>query len=479
MDSPRLSGILTELAEVIAELRPDDAEVFDLLERNLRIENTTENRSRIARHQGALQNHERSIEGYLDTIRIESSAPYPSAMTLARLHREVAEQFVALGRLVEAEESLLQQVELRTAHYGENHPQLAYALRDLAAFYVETERWLEAEVLLEQADALNIRAWGPAGNACACNTSDLLSQVHAALGREGATPTLDKQAPAAVKETKDDPRIAQIRELETSAQGQLDRGDADDARKSMDEALALRQDVYGADSLGYASGLSRYGRLLRDQGRYGDAFEMYARRLAVLESLGKGDSSRVLDTLQGLSLTARMERRYDDAESYFAREIAGREALGQQLRVAQIHETRANARLLAGDGVGAQADFQAAIDRWTAIVGEDAPEIIRLRTGIARSQLRDNRAASAAELLAANLAAEEARIYPELRTMIQILSPLKNAHDRLGEVETARQTAARLKMLRDVERGVVLEGVLVGGGSQASGTVKPALRQAD
>jgi hypothetical protein len=451
-DSPKLPAILAELSDAVEASRPDDPEALELLERLVELQDSSRNRARVAAWHAGQLNHELAIDAYLGAIELERSLPYPGVGQLANLRTRLAGQYEELGRLEEAEAELQGVIDLKTEQLGPDHPHLAYPMRQLAKLYVEEERWLDAEALLERAAALNERAWGAPETQCGCGTANLLQQVREALGK--VEPAAQKTAEAADTPAKN-PRLEEIEKLDDEARSLLDRGESAAARETAGRALELRRDTFGYESDEAIAGMSRLAELLRAQGRYAEAYDLYEERLYLLESLGEFDSQRALSTLHSLGMLARSTRENDDAAALLDREIEGRIALGQVMRVTQILESLGHIRLGAKDAVAAEAAFADAAERWRELAGPSAPEITRLRTGIARARLSAGRIDDATALLVELLDAEQERRYPDLHAMIQILQPLKSAHDRAGRTEQAVETNARLHELRELLDGTL------------------------
>jgi len=466
-DSPKLGAILGALSAAIEAQRPDDLEAAELLEQVVRLQDTSRHRAAVAAYHAEHLNHERAIEGYLRALDLEESLPYPSSSQMATLLTKLAEQYESLGRLDEAEAGLLRAVDLREGYLGSEHPYLAYTLRRLAEFYVESERWVEAENVLVRTGEINERAWGAPAHPCGCNTTSLLEKVRAAMGRTRSTETTPDTHDDS-RSTEDPARI-EIRELDEQAQTFLAKGKSEEARDAAGRALELRRELFGPDSDEYLAGLTNLGALLRKQGRYADAFDAYDQRLVLLESRGEFD--RALGTLHSLGTLARTLRRHEDAEAFFRREIDGRENLQQILRATQVLESMANLHLASGNKSGAVTEFTEAAERWETLAGSSAPEITRLRTGIARALAADDRVDEAAALLTGLLVTEEDRRYPDLHVLIQILQPLKSAYERTERVEMAREVGERLSELRGM-----LNGSITGRARRAPARTKTAAR---
>ncbi len=145
-------------------------------------------------------------------------------------------------------ESLFKQViQIRTAQFGPEHPDVAASRANLAYLYTRMNRPADAEPLLAQ-----------------------------------AVPVLRRQSDPIWK-----PDFAGA--LDSLARTLLDRGRGPEAEQLYSEALALRRTLHGESHPFFGRALMNYARCLDEQGRHAEALPLLQRAQAILETTLKPD----------------------------------------------------------------------------------------------------------------------------------------------------------------------------------------------
>jgi tetratricopeptide (TPR) repeat protein len=444
--------ILRDLAAVIRELRADDPEVESLLLRNLELDPAPRQRELLGSYYGEREAHQSALDRHVETLDLEQSRPLPSLSRMVDAATRAADSHLALDRQDAAERALLRALDLREQQLGSHHPYLAFTLRKLAELYVEQERFVEAEMHLLRAAALNDAAWGGPNHRCGCDTSSLLDQVHAALGRQPTADIepIDVRSDTASTDEADDPRIEEIARLDTAAAGHSKHGEMDAAKQASREALEIRRELYGEASVELSSGIAHLAGLLRAEGRYDDAAELYRQRLRLLETHAEADDLRIASTLHTLGTIDRLREEYTDATGYFRREIAARTMRGQNLRAVRSLETLGNMNLVRKMPELAEVDFLEAARLWERFAGRAAPERIRVRALMAKSQLAQGKFDAAEATLDAVLEEEQGKRYPDSGLLLQIFQPLESLYRQTDREELADSMRARIDEMRDL-----------------------------
>ena len=260
------------------------------------------------------------------TARIEQLANQPvvQAQMLDALGR-VNDQ---LGRFDEAERMLRRALELRRAHLGDNHLDVAATLGNLSNVLAEMDRSDEARELSRQALAIQQRILGPrhpdvalALSTVARRTSDLaVAESLYRATRDIQRAALGAQDAAVATTDRDLAGILQA------------RGKYDEAEAMLRESLAIRERLTGPDHASVTVSMVFLADLLRIYRNQPAAAEsLYHRALGILRQESPPRPSRLVGALSGLEHVAHARGDHVRAEG-FAREIldAHRRALGAE-----------------------------------------------------------------------------------------------------------------------------------------------------
>lgn len=442
-----LGVMLRDLSALVQELRPDDEEAEALLLRNVDIDETSRSRALLAEYYGARERHDDAVEQYLRAIELEQGRQGPDLRHLVRLQTHLANQYRALDRTEEAERRLIEALELRESHLGSRHPYVAFSLRELADLYADMERYHDAEDALNRAREINAAAWGESSDRCSCNTDELLARIQQGLSGQTAPRVLETDEPAGARATE--PEEAQAGDvLEQRVASLRKTGELDAALQAASRALELAGQTHGETSLEYAEGLDRIGQLLREQRDYAAAFDVYARRLAVLEASLEFDDPRLAPALHTLGALARTLDRFADAEQYLLRENELRQALGQNYRSVRVLESLGGIGLEDGQPARAEYHYAWAVDVWEEFAGPDNPEAVRLNVALARSLLAQDKHVEAEALLVGLMEREQGKPLLDTSATIQILQGLKSLYLATDRDAEAQAADARITELR-------------------------------
>ncbi len=168
---------------------------------------------------------------------------------------------------------------MQEATLGEQHPDVALTLTNLALVRLWTESPEAAEPLMERALAIQEQALGPNHPSVAFSLNNLAS-VARRLGR-------------------------------------LDR-----ARSLYERALRIRRRALGDGHVDVAQSLTNLGNLLVELGVLDEAKVMFAEALAIFESVHGKESSLLAFPVGGLAKVAGIEQRWDEAVAWAERLLA-------------------------------------------------------------------------------------------------------------------------------------------------------------
>ncbi|MEP0853618.1 MULTISPECIES: tetratricopeptide repeat protein [Cyanophyceae] len=234
--------------------------------------------------QGAYSRAEPWYEQCLITVKGRLGEEHPDVATSLN---NLALLYHFQGRYAEAELLYLQALELRKRLLGEEHPDVASSLNGLAAVYHSQGRYVEAELLYLQALELRKR---------------LLGEEH--------------------------PDVAQS--LNNLAGLYKSQGRYAEAEPLRLQALELRKRLLGEEHPSVALNLNNLALLYKSQGRYAEAEPLHLQALELRKSLLGEEHPDVAQSLNGLAAVYHSQERYTEAEPLYLQAL---EIAEQQLGV--------------------------------------------------------------------------------------------------------------------------------------------------
>ena len=241
----------------------------------------------------------------------------------ATLFDAIADVYVRLGRLDEAEPLYERALGLRRRVLAPDDPDLAETLRGLAALDVERGRFATADSL--GSAALSVLGPGARG----LEAARVLYTLGLGRHRRGDFPAADslhRRAAAlfrALAGPDDDETVAALAQLAHVAEA---LGDDSTAAARAEAVLEARRRVYGDVHPHVAEALNDVAFIRRKQGRYDEAEGHYLEALAIKRRLlGRGHPS-VASTLNNLGVLYGFAGRYDEVAGPLEEALAIRRA---------------------------------------------------------------------------------------------------------------------------------------------------------
>ena len=235
----------------------------------------------------------------------------------------------SMGRYEEAEPLCKLALEIRRTALGEDHPDLARSLHNLACLYLSMGRYEEAEPLIQQALEIGRNALGK-DHPDFANSLNTLAGLYLSMGRYEEAEPLIQQALEIGRNAlrKDHPDFANS--LNTLAGLYYSMGRYEEAEPLIQQALEIRRTALGEDHPDFASSLNNLASLYLSMGRYEEAEPLIQQALEIgRNALGKDhpDFANSLNTLAGLYYSM---GRYEEAEPLFQQALEiRRTALGE------------------------------------------------------------------------------------------------------------------------------------------------------
>ena len=235
----------------------------------------------------------------------------------------------AQGRYAEAEPLLQRALAIREQQLGQDHPNTAMSLDSLGNLYQDQEKYAEAEPLLQRALAIREQQLG-ATHPDTITSLDSLGNLYRVQGKYTEAEPLLQRALAICEQLlgQDHPfTAASLNNLSLLYRAQ---GRYAEAEPLLQRALEIQEHQLGQDHPEMARVLGNLARLCQDQEKYAEAELLYQRALAICEQqLGAThpDTAMSLDSLGNLY---RVQGKYTEAEPLLQRALAIREQqLGQ------------------------------------------------------------------------------------------------------------------------------------------------------
>ncbi|MEH2232980.1 MAG: tetratricopeptide repeat protein [Nostoc sp.] len=234
------------------------------------------------------------------------------------------------GRYSEAEPLHVQALALRRKLLGEEHPDVAQSLNNLALLYDSQGRYSEAEPLYVQALALRRKLLGEEHPDVAESLNNL-AFLYYSQGRYSEAEPLFIQALALWRKLlgEEDQHVAlSFNNLATLYHFQ---GRYSEAEPLYIQALALRRKLLGKEHPFVASSLNNLALLYYSQGRYSEAEPIYIQVLALWRKLLGEEHPDVAISLNNLALLYYSQGRYSKAEPLNIQALAlRRKLLGEE-----------------------------------------------------------------------------------------------------------------------------------------------------
>jgi CHAT domain-containing protein len=210
--------------------------------------------------------------------------------------------YLSQGRYSEAEPIYKQALAIRKAQLGDNHPDTATSLNNLAALYRFQGRYSEAEPIYKQALAITKAQLGDNHPDTATSLNNL-AELYQSQGRYSEAEPLLKQALAIRKAQLGNNHPDTAQSLNNLAELYHSQGRYSEAEPLLKEALAIWKKQLGNNHPDTATSLNNLAELYHSQGRYSEAEPLYKEALAITKAqLGDNhpDTARSLNNLAAL-----------------------------------------------------------------------------------------------------------------------------------------------------------------------------------
>lgn len=199
--------------------------------------------------------------------KIRGTLPHPD---LAEALNNLMYLMHAAGQYAQAEELLLESLDMKRRLLGDKHPEIALGLNNLASFRQDRGDYAGAEAAYRQALAMQRELLGNVHPDVAQTLSNLASLLYDE-GNPGAALRTEREALAILRQLfpSDNQEVALA--LNTMGYWLMQQGDYAQAQRSIGEALATRRRLFGDNHAQMASSLTHLAMLQVARHRYADA----------------------------------------------------------------------------------------------------------------------------------------------------------------------------------------------------------------
>ena len=302
----------------------------------------------------------------------------------ARLFDETAAYLYYSGQYSEAEPLSRQALEIRRTALGEDHPDFATNLNNLAGLYHSQGRYAEAEPLCHQALDVHRTALGEDHPDFAASLNNL-AELYSSQGRYEKAEPLHRQALEIRRTVLGEDHLDFAMSLNNVAGLYRSQGRYEEAEPLYRQALEIRRTALGEDHPNFATSLNNLARLYNSQGRYAKAEPLYHQALEIRRTALGEDHPNFAASLNNLGGLYVSQSRYEEAEPLFLQglEIA-RTALGEDhLNFAMSLNNVAELYGSQGRYMEAEPLYCHALEIRRTALGEDHPDFARSLNNLA------------------------------------------------------------------------------------------------
>jgi tetratricopeptide (TPR) repeat protein len=323
---------------------------------------------------------------------------------------------------------------------GDEHPDVATSLNNLAYLYEAQGRFSEAEALYERALELNQRLLDEEHSSVVSSLNNL-AHLYEAQGRCSEAEPLYLKALALNKKLLGEEHPSVAASLNYLAHLFNSQGRYGEAEPLYLQSLELNQRQLGADHPLVASSLSNLASLYASQGRYSESEPLYMQALAIRQQQLGADHPDVASSLNNIAFLYASQGRYAEAEPLYMRSLAIKE-----MQLGADHPDVATslsnlASLYASQGRYAEAEplYMRSLAIKEMQLGADHPDVATSLSNLASLYASQGRFAEAEPLYMRSLAIKEMQLgtdHPDIAISLNNLAKLYESQKRYSEAES-------------------------------------------
>jgi tetratricopeptide (TPR) repeat protein len=351
---------------------------------------------------------------------------------VAQSLNNLAELYYFQGRYSEAEPLYIQALALRRKLLGEEHPDVAQSLNNLAGLYDSQGRYSEAEPLHIQALALRRKLLGEEHPDVAVSLNNLAG-LYDSQGRYSEAEPLYIQALALRRKLlgEEHPDVAQS--LNNLALLYYFQGRYSEAEPLHIQALALRRKLLGEEHPDVAVSLNNLAELYRSQSRYSEVEPLHIQALALTRQLLGEEHPDVALSLNNLAALYCSQGRYSEAEPLHIQALALRRKLLGEEHPSVARSLNNLAGLYYSQGRYSEAEplYIQALALRRKLLGEEHPDVAQSLNNLAKLYYLQGRYIEAEPFYLQALEIFERRLGADHPNTVTVRKNLADLRDRL------------------------------------------------
>ncbi|NET67412.1 MAG: tetratricopeptide repeat protein [Moorea sp. SIO1G6] len=365
----------------------------------------------------------------------------------SRLNQQLLELYQQ-GKYSEAIPLGEKALEIRQQVLGEEHPDVATSLNNLALLYSRQGRYQQAEPLFQQALDLRKRLLGDQHPHVATSLNNL-AFLYYSQGRYQEAEPLYQQALDLRKRLLGEEHLDVAQSLNNLALLYSHQGRYQEAEPLFQQALDLRKRLLGDQHPDVASSLNNLAALYESQGRYKKAEPLYQQALQLYKRLLGEEHPDVAISLNNLALLYSHQGRYQEAEPLYQQALDLRKRLlgDQHPDVAQSLNNLAALYSSQGRYQEAEPLYQQALQLYKRLLGDQHPDVASSLNNLAALYSSQGRYQEAEPLFQQSLDLRKRLLgeeHPDVASSLNHLAVLYSDQGRYQEAEPLFQQALEL-----------------------------------
>jgi CHAT domain-containing protein/tetratricopeptide (TPR) repeat protein len=237
-----------------------------------------------------------------------------------KIFNDLGNLYKDAGRFPDAEKAFGRALAIGRAKSGEDHPNIAATMGNLATVMEHESRFAEAEDLYKRTLATYEKVFGPNHPVTAIGLNNL-ANVYSDQGRAREASGLQQRV-LAIQEKAFGPDSADVaRSLANLATSYRELGRKDEALSLYQRALGIMERKFGENSGPTALALGAAGRVLQDGGRFEEAAQDFDRALRIDERVLGPEHPAIVNDLRSMGFLDIRIGNYSDARARLERAL--------------------------------------------------------------------------------------------------------------------------------------------------------------
>ena len=376
---------------------------------------------------------------YLQDMEISRAVLGENHPDFATTLNNLAELYQSQGRYEEAEPLYLQAIEIRRAVLGEDHSDFGRSLDNLAGLYGSQGRYEEAEPLYLQAIEISRAVLGE-NHPDFATSLDNLAGLYESQGRYAEAEPLYLQAIEISRAVLDENHPDFATSLNNLALLYKSQGRYAEAEPLYLQAIEISRAVLGENHPDFATSLNNLAGLYASQGRYDEAEPLSLQAMEIRRAVLGENHPSFATSLNNLALLYGNQGRYAEAEPLSLQAMKIRRAV-----LGENHPDFANslnnlALLYKSQGRYAEAEplYLQAMEIRRAVLGENHPDFANSLNNLAGLYASQGRYVEAEPLSRQVMEIRRAVLgenHPDFATNLNNLAGLYRSQGRYAEAE--------------------------------------------